>query len=112
MLLTDTSKERARLLGGVATGLSAAVALAAYFGLNDGGLTLILPVIACAAATAWPTRIVVGTAMTATAAVVVLGLEDTGVLFGASVAALMLSLNNLQSAATRIRRRKPSGQPG
>jgi hypothetical protein len=34
-----------------------------------------------------------------------MGLDDTGVLFGGSAVALMLALNHLQEAATRVRRR-------
>jgi hypothetical protein len=79
--------------------------LAARIGLGDGTWDLIVPVVACVAAAVWPTRLVVATAMIATAVIVVMGLEGSGVLFGASVAALMLALNNLQSAATRVRRR-------
>jgi hypothetical protein len=108
MLLTETAKLRAKALSGVAMGLAATVALVARFGLNDGGWMLIVPVIAAGAATIWPTRIVVALAMVVTATVVVLGLDNTGVLFGASVAALMLALNHLQSAATTVRRRRPA----
>lgn len=105
MLLSETSKARARALSAVAAGMSVAIALTAYFGLNDGGWTLLPPVVAAIAATAWPTRTVVATALLATAAVVVMGLDDTGVLFGGSAAALMLALNHLQDAATRLKRR-------
>jgi hypothetical protein len=105
MLLSETARTRARSLSGIAAALALAVAAAARFLTNDGTWELILPVLACLAATIWPTRLVVAVAMIATAAVVVMGLENTGVLFGASVTALMLALNNLQSAATRVRKR-------
>jgi hypothetical protein len=104
MLLTDSARIRARSLSAIGAALSVLVASAAYFGMNDGGWTLLVPVVACTAAAMWPTRIVVGTAMLATAAVVVLGIENSGVLFGASAVTLMLALNSLQSAATRVRR--------
>jgi hypothetical protein len=115
-LLTDTTKTRARSLSGVSAGLSAAIFLAVYFGIGDHDTTLILPVLASMVAVLWPTRIVVGVAMLVTAAVFVLGFEDSGVLFGASVAMLMLALNTLQATATRIRRRprraSPPADPG
>jgi hypothetical protein len=104
MLLTETARTRARSLSAVAAGLSAAVAAIAYFGFNDGSWQLVLPIVASVAAAIWPTRIIVATAMTATAAVVVMGMDDSGVLFGATVAILMLALNSLQEAATRVRR--------
>ena len=110
MLLVNTAQARARSLSAVAAGLSTAVSLSVYFGLNEGGWSLLVPVLAGAAATVWPNRNVVATAMVATGAVVFLGLESTGVLFGASLAALMLALNNLQSAATRVRRGRPATQ--
>jgi hypothetical protein len=105
MLVSETARRRARSLSAIAAGLSTAVTLTAWFGLKDGGWLLIIPVIAGIAATIWSTRVVVAIAMLATAAIVVLELDGTGVLFAASVAALMLALNNLQSAATQIRRR-------
>ena len=104
MLLSATARTRARVLSAVAAALSAAVAAMAYFGFNDGSWQLFLPIVAPLLATIWPTRIVVATAMVATAAVVVMGLNDSGVLFGASLAILMLALNSLQDAATRVRR--------
>jgi hypothetical protein len=110
VLISATSRARARWLSSIALGLAVMVAMAARFGLNDGGWSLLVPVVACAAATAWPTRIVVAIAMLASAAVVVLGLDGSGVLFAASVAGLMLALNNLQAAATQIRR-KPARRP-
>ena len=105
MLISHTAKTRARSLSAIAAGLSTAVAVAAYFGLNDGGWTLLVPVLAGAAATIWTNRNVVAVSMVATAAIVFMGLESTGVLFGASLASLMLALNNLQAAATQLRRR-------
>jgi hypothetical protein len=110
MRLTDTARTRARSLCAVAAGVSALVAALAYFGFDDGSWQLVLPIAASLFATIWPTRIVVATAMIATAAVVVMGMDDSGVLFGATVAILMLALNSLQEAATRVRkslRRKP-----
>jgi hypothetical protein len=104
MLLSETAKTRARSLSAVAAGLSAAVAAVAYFGFDDGSWQLVLPIVASIASTIWPTRLVVATAMTATAAVVVMGMDDSGVLFGATVAILMLALNSLQTAATRVRK--------
>ena len=95
---------RARSLSAVATALSVAVVLAVFFGMNDRNWMLIVPVLAGAASTIWPVRTVVAIAMLVTAAVVVLGRDGSGVLFGASVVALMLALNNLQAAATRIGR--------
>ena len=89
----------------VAAGLSVAVALAA-FGLNDWSWPVGVPVVAAAVATVWPTRMVVAIAMLATAIIVVVGRDGAGVLFGASVAALMLALNHLQPAATPVRRRR------
>lgn len=103
MLLTDTAKARARSLSAISAGLSVAIALMVTFGMNDGDWMLIVPVVASIAATAWPTRLVVAVAMTVTGAVVVLGMDGSGVLFGASAAILMLALNSLQSAATRVR---------
>jgi hypothetical protein len=41
--------------------------------------------------------------MLITSAIVIVGMEDSGVLFGASAVSLMLALNNLQSAATKVR---------
>jgi hypothetical protein len=108
MQISDTARVRARSLSAIAAGLSAVIALAAWFGLNERGWELVLPVLASVVAAIWPTRIIVATSMIATAAIVVLGLESAGVLFGASVAALMLALNNLQEAATRVRRRQPA----
>jgi hypothetical protein len=105
MLISETARSRARSLSAIAAGLSTAVALAAFFALNDGSWLLLAPVVAAVAATIWTNRIAVASAMIITAAIVVLELDGTGVLFGASLAALMLALNNLQSAATRIRRR-------
>ena len=104
MLLSETAKTRARSLSAVAAALSAAVAAMAYFGFDDGSWQLVVPIVFPLAATIWPTRIVVGAAMTATAAVVVMGLDGSGVLFGATLAILMLALNSLQTAATRVRR--------
>jgi hypothetical protein len=105
MLLTDSAKARARSLSAIAAGLAVAVAGLAWFGFDDGGWLLLVPVLATVAATIWPTRIVVGAAMIITAIIVVLGMDGSGVLFGASDAALMLAINSLQSAATRVRRR-------
>ena len=105
MLLSDTAASRARTLSAIAASLAVTVAAAAYFGMHDGGWSLLVPVLAAAAATLWPNRNVVATAMVITAAVVYLGFESTGVLFAATLAALMLALNNLQSAATQLRRR-------
>lgn len=104
MLLSDTARERARMLSAVAAGLAALVASAAWFGMDDHDWILIVPVLASVAAAVRPTRLIVATALLVTATVLVLGLEGSGVLFGATTAALMLALNNLQSAATRVRR--------
>src|SRR4051812_43608186 len=101
-LLSDTTKTRARSLSAISFGLAAACALAVYFGMNDHDTTVAVPVLASVAAMLWPNRIVVTVAMLATAAVVVLGFDDTGALFGASVAVLMLALNTLQATATRV----------
>ena len=115
-LLSDTTRTRARSLSAVSAGLSAAVCLAVYFGIGDHDSTLILPVLASMVAVLWPTRLVVTIAMLVTAAIFVLGFEDSGGLFGASVAVLMLALNTLQATATRIRRRPrraaPPADPG
>lgn len=110
MLLTDSARSRAQALSILATALSTAVAVAAWLGMNDGSWSLGVPVIASAAAALRPTRVVVAIAMVVTAAVVVLGIDGSGVLFGASVVSLMLALNHLQSAATHVRRstRRPS----
>ena len=97
--------------GGIlATALSTAVAAAAWLGMNDGSWSLAVPVVDSAAAALRPTRVVVAIAMIVTAAVVVLGIDGSGVLFGASVVSLMLALNHLPSAATHVRRstRRPS----
>jgi hypothetical protein len=110
-LLTDTTKTRARSLSAVSAGLSAAVFLAVYIGMGDHDSTLILPVLASMVATLWPNRIAVAIAMIVTAGVFVAGFEDSGVLFGASLAVLMLALNTLQATATRIRRRPRRGVP-
>lgn len=112
MLFADTATRRARSLSAIAAGLSAVVAGAVYFGMHDGGWLLIVPVLAATAATIWTNRNVVATAMVATAAIVFLGLDSTGVLFGASLAALMLALNNLQSAATQLRRPRAADRTG
>jgi hypothetical protein len=95
------------MLSGAAAAFSVAVAAVVFFGIGEGDWLLLVPVVACAAAALWPTRLVVAVAMFATAAVVVLDINGSGVLFGASVTALMLALNNLQAAATRVRPRRP-----
>jgi hypothetical protein len=105
MLISENARARARSLSAIGAAIALAMALAAYFGLGDKHWTLIVPVLACAAAAAWPTRIVVTIGMLATAAVVALGLDGSGVLFGGSAVTLMLALNNLQSAATHVGRR-------
>lgn len=104
VLLSDSARSHARALSAVATALSVVLALAVWLGMNDRSWTSAVPVIAALAATAWPTRVVVAIAMVASAAVVVQGINGSGVLFGATVVLLMLALNNLQAAATQIRR--------
>lgn len=104
MLLSDSARVRAQSLSAIAAGLSILLAAAVYFGLREGGWPLLIPIVVSIAATVWPTRLVVAIAMLATAAIVILGTEGYGILFGASAVALMLALNNLQSAATQLRR--------
>ena len=103
MLISETAATRARSLSAVAAGLSGVIAFTLYFALHDGGWMVFLPVVVSAAATIWPTRAVVGIAMLVTSAIVVIGIEGSGVLFGASAAVLMLALNSLQTAATQVR---------
>ncbi|HET9426421.1 MAG TPA: hypothetical protein VFO55_13710 [Gemmatimonadaceae bacterium] len=105
MLLTDTARSRARALSAIGAVLSVTLAVALWFGMNDHSWSLLVPVVATIAATVQPTRIVVAVAMLATTAIVVLGIDGSGVLFGASVGLLMLALNNLQAAATHVRPR-------
>jgi len=103
MLISENAAARARTLSAVAAGLSGVVGFTLYFVLHDGGWMVFLPVIAAAAATMWPTRVVVGIAMLVTSAILVIAIEGSGVLFGASAAVLMLALNSLQTAATQVR---------
>lgn len=103
MLLSDTARSRARALSAIGAVLSVTLAVALWFGMDDRTWSLLVPVLATVAATVWPSRIVVAIAMLATTAIVVLGIDGSGVLFAASVGLLMLALNNLQSAATRVR---------
>src|SRR4051812_14527826 len=104
MLLQDSAKARARTLSAIAAVLAIAVAAAARFGLNEGGWLLLIPVIASIGAVVMPTRAGVAIALIATAAVVGMDFEETGLLFIATLVTQMLALNNLQEAATRIRR--------
>lgn len=103
MLLSETARRRARILCAIGAGLAIFVASLAWFGFDDGSWTLVVPVVVTIVAAIWPTRLVVAGAMLITSAVVIVGMEDSGVLFGASAVALMLALNNLQSAATKVR---------
>jgi len=102
--INSDARYRARAMSIVAASLAVVVALAAQLGLNDGGWTLIVPILAAAAAARWPTANIVAVAMVATAGVVLMGLDNSNILFASSLAALMLALNHLQSAATQIRR--------
>jgi hypothetical protein len=104
--LSNTAKDRARSMSAVAAGLSIAVALLARFGFGDPSWMVVVPILASVAAIAMPTRLVVAIAMIATAAALVIELDDSGPLFGATLVALMLALNHLQDAATQIRRRR------
>src|SRR3954451_16928271 len=111
MLLQESSKARARTLSIVAAALAILVAAVARFGLNEGGWMLLIPVVASIGAIGVPTRVAVAISMVATAAVVAVDLDETGVLFIATLVAQMLALNNLQEAATRVRRfRRPAPQ--
>lgn len=103
MLISETARTRARSLSAISLALSSAIAVTLYFLLHDGGLLVFVPVIASAAATMWPTRVVVGAAMVVTSLIVIMGIQGSGVLFGASAAVLMLALNSLQTAATQVR---------
>jgi hypothetical protein len=95
----------------VAASLAVTVAAAARFGLDDNSWLLVIPVLASIAAAVLPTRLVVGMAMLVTAATLVLELDDSGPLFGATLVSLILALNHLQGAATQIRRRRPVPAP-
>ena len=106
MLLSDAARSRARALSAIAAALSVIVTVLAFFILDDHNWMIFIPAVASIAAAVWPTRVVVAVAMLVVAAIVALGLDGTGVLFGGSVVALMLALNNLQSAATRVRARR------
>jgi hypothetical protein len=111
MLLQESSKARARMLCAVAAVLAIVVAAAARFGLNEGSWLLLVPVVASIGAVVMPTRAGVAIALIATAAVVAMDFDENGLLFIATLVTQMLALNNLQEAATRIRRfRRPAPQ--
>ena len=103
MLISETASRRARSLSAIGAALSAAIAVTLYFGLHDGGWMVFVPLVVATAATIWPTRVVVAIAMIVTSVIVVLGVQESGILFGATAALLMLALNSLQTAATQVR---------
>jgi hypothetical protein len=106
--ISNTATYRARVMSAVALAIAVVVAMVNQFGLHEGGVLLLVPILAAGAATIWPVRDVVAVMMVVTAGIVVTGRDDSNVLFASSLVTLMLALNHLQSAATKIRRSQKS----
>lgn len=83
---------KVRVLSGIGFILGLVVALGIRLGIDDGGWPLFVPPTAAAIAFARPTRGTLLLAIAATAGILVLGLMTFGILYGFSLAALILAL--------------------
>lgn len=92
---------RVRVLASIAFLLAIGIGLGLRLGLNDGGWPLFVPAIAAAVVLAWPVRVMVFLAIAATTSIVVLGMMTVGILYGFSLAALILALAEFNARPDR-----------